>query len=81
MIRNEITAVKRRFWIELEALTQDPLSDPDLRGFRCTITLFSFMLNIKFLVSFEIRAQQVMDYPQSVDLSTLVVNFVYGDTT
>ncbi|SAM04163.1 hypothetical protein, partial, partial [Absidia glauca] len=80
MIRNEITAVKRRFWIEMEALTQDPLSDPDLRGFRCTITLFSFTLKIKFLVSFEIRAQQVMEYPQSIDLSTLVVKFVYGDT-
>ncbi|KAI8329219.1 Spc7 kinetochore protein-domain-containing protein [Chlamydoabsidia padenii] len=81
LIRDEINKVKRRFWIEIEPLTPDSVTDIELRGFRCNITIFSYMLKIKFLVSFEIRAEQVMAYPQSIDLSTLQVDFKYGDTT
>ncbi|KAI8082961.1 Spc7 kinetochore protein-domain-containing protein [Halteromyces radiatus] len=81
MIRKEVTMVKRRFWIELETLTQDPFADTDMRGVKCQITVFSYMQKLKFQVIFNIRAKQIMAYPHSLDLSSLTVLLQYGDTS
>ncbi|ORX52291.1 hypothetical protein DM01DRAFT_1059408 [Hesseltinella vesiculosa] len=80
LIQHEVTKVQRRFWIDVDCLADanDAPVDPEQRGVACAITVFSYAHQLKFVLAFQLRAKQVMNYPHSLDLTSLSIKKHYG---
>ncbi|KAI8059230.1 Spc7 kinetochore protein-domain-containing protein [Gongronella butleri] len=91
LIQREIQNVQRRFWMKIKPLRPEsqattaaapsPPPSPPSRGVHCEITVFSYPHNLKFFITFNICAKQVMAFPYSLDTDTLHVRYFNGPSS
>ncbi|KAG2178884.1 hypothetical protein INT43_001730 [Umbelopsis isabellina] len=74
IIQSELDMVQSRYSIVLDRLAHTSLGE----GLQCTITLFNFSAKFKYTVSFPIRPEEVIDFPQ-VNSNDWTARKNYGD--
>ncbi|CAO3631177.1 unnamed protein product [Cunninghamella blakesleeana] len=79
LIRQEIMKLRSRFWVEVSPIHDEVITNVLGRGINCKIVISNYMEQTKFSVIFDILPKQVMDYPQSIQISNLKTIKHYGD--
>ncbi|KAM3579918.1 hypothetical protein VKS41_007637 [Umbelopsis sp. WA50703] len=74
VIQSELDLVQSRYSIVLDRLADTGLGE----GLQCTVTLFNFSARFKYTVSFPIRPEEVIDFPQ-VNSGDWIAKKIYGD--
>ncbi|CAO3631181.1 unnamed protein product [Cunninghamella blakesleeana] len=79
LIRQEIMKLRSRFWVEVSPIHDEVITNVLGRGINCKIVISNYMEQTKFSVIFDILPKQVMDYPQSIQISNLKTIKHYSD--